>query len=60
MAKSKMISFRLSNEAIASIRFLSQRFSNDARVQISMAKIVEIAVFNAENKTLAELLEFDR
>lgn len=60
ISKSKMTGFRLSHESIKAIKRLSDRLSNEARVIISQAKAIEIAIFNAEKKSLSELLEFDK
>lgn len=58
--KSEMKTFRLSSHAILAIENLSKRFSETSNIKISMAKIIELAIFNAENKTLEELLRVDK
>lgn len=58
--KNPMRSFRLSQEAIDALENLAKRFSYEAKIKISMTKIIEIAVFNAEYKTLDELLQFEK
>jgi len=58
--KSEMKTFRLSRHAIVAIEDLAKRFSGEAKIKISMAKIIELAIFNAENKTLDELLQVDK
>lgn len=59
-AKSEMKTFRLSRHAIIAIENLSKRFSEETKIKISMAKIIELSIFNAENKTLDELLQVDK
>jgi hypothetical protein len=54
--KVQMITFRLSNQAVLVIRELTKRLSLDARINISMGKVVELAIFHAEHKSLEELL----
>jgi hypothetical protein len=58
--KSEMRTFRLSYHAIKSIEKLSKRFSEESRIKISMAKIIELSIFNAETKTLEELLQVEK
>lgn len=60
IAKSEMKTFRLSRHAIIAIEELAKRFSQEAKIKISMAKIIELAIFSAENKSLDELLQVDK
>ena len=54
--RTEMKAFRLSFYAIDALEKLSKRLSHEARTQISMAKAIELAIFNAEHLTLIELL----
>jgi hypothetical protein len=54
---SEMKSFRLSKNAVNTIEKLSQRFTEESKIRISMAKVVEIAIFFIEKKNLNELLK---
>lgn len=55
--KSEMKTFRLSAQAIRSLESLTHRLSMDARIKISTTKVLELAIFNAENLSLEELLQ---
>lgn len=57
IVKSDMKTFRLSKNAINTLEKLSTRFTEETKVRISMAKVIEIAIFFIEKKNLNELLK---
>lgn len=52
--------YRLSREAISSLEELTLRLSAESRIKISMGKVLELCIFNAEDKSFEELLTIQK
>ena len=58
--KSIMKTFRLSHYAVRSLENMYARYQKESGVNISRAKILEVLIFNNENKSLGQLLKMDK
>ena len=58
--KSKMQTYRLTTHALNAIDKMSQRFTEVAQTKISKAKVIELAIFYCEKKSLEQLLKITK
>lgn len=49
--------FRVSNVAAATLEELTERLRLESRIKLSMGKVLELAIFNAENMPIDELMK---
>lgn len=55
-----MKTFKLSPQCVNAIERLAEKYSNETKISISMAKIIELGVFTIEKKTLKEVLAMNK
>jgi hypothetical protein len=48
--------YRITKKCVADIREITQRFSDEANIEIAMGKVIELAIHHIKKKPLAELL----
>jgi hypothetical protein len=51
--------FKLSPQCVKVIEKLAEKYTGEAQITISMGKIVELAIFTIEKKSLRELLQLN-
>lgn len=60
MSESKRKNYKFSLAAVEVIYALTARLSAEARIPISATKALELAIFYADGKSLAELMGIDK
>jgi hypothetical protein len=56
----QMTSYRISIPAMSILKEIKKRFSTEAKIRVSEAKIIELMIFYFENRSFKELLQMDK